>query len=337
MIIVKAKDIRSEEEEGIKLYLANLGFTVRAVNTKSTNYLVAVGGKAPFDIRSIGALPGVLDVFTVDEPYQLVSRSWRVGRSKIHIPNPHLDNLSIGEGNKLALMLGPCSVETPEQMECIGKYLQQKGVRIMRGGAFKPRTSPYTFRGLGVEGLRILREVGDKYGLSIISEVLEPSQIATMYPYIDIFQVGARNNQNFSLLHELGLVDKPILVKRGVSGSIAELLQAAEYIYANGNERLILCERGIRTFENAYRNTLDLNAVPILQDKSHLPVVVDPSHGIGIRKYVSKMAVAAAAVGADGLLIEIGETPEQALSDGDQTLNFSEASKLLDRLTAIGI
>jgi 3-deoxy-7-phosphoheptulonate synthase len=229
-------------------------------------------------------------------------------------------------------MAGPCSIETEQETAVTADFLASQKIPVMRGGAFKPRSSPYTFRGLGLEGLKFFSEIAKSRGLKVISEVLEVSQIETMYPYVDIYQVGARNSQNFSLLHELGGIDKPVLIKRGLSGTVEELLQSAEYVFSNGNERLLLCERGIRTYEKAYRNTLDLNAIPTLREKSHLPVIVDPSHGIGVRKFVGPMALSALMAGADGLLVEIHQCPERALSDGAQTLNFGESARLFGQI-----
>jgi len=200
---------------------------------------------------------------------------------------------------------------------------------------FKPRTSPYAFRGCGLEGLQMWRRVAREFDLRIVTEVVAPSQVAQIYEWIDIFQVGARNSQNFELLAELGKVDKPVLVKRAMAGTLEELLQSAEYVFSSGNERLILCERGVRTHERSYRNLLDLNAVPALKEKSHLPVIVDPSHGVGVRRFVEPLALAAVAAGADGLLVEIHERPEEALSDGAQTLNFAEAESLVRRARAV--
>jgi 3-deoxy-7-phosphoheptulonate synthase len=202
----------------------------------------------------------------------------------------------------------------------------------MRGGVYKPRSSPYSFRGLGMDGLRMFSEICHTHGIKIITEVMQVSQVEEMCPYVDIFQVGARNSQNFNLLDALGAVDNPVLIKRGISGSIDELLHSAEYVFSAGNERILLCERGIRTYETTYRNTLDLNAVPVLKEKTHLPVIVDPSHGIGIRRFVEPMALAALAVGADGLLIEVHEHPEKAFSDGAQSLNFSEFESLVRKI-----
>jgi len=205
----------------------------------------------------------------------------------------------------------------------------------MRGGVFKPRSSPYAFRGLGISGLKMFSRLCRKKGIKIITEVMQVSQIEEMYEYVDVFQVGARNSQNFNLLDELGRVDKPVLIKRGMSGTLDELLQSAEYIFSNGNEKLMLCERGIRTYETAYRNTFDVNAIPLLKEKTHLPVIADPSHGIGLREHVSAVALAAAVAGADGIIYEVHERPEEAASDGQQTLNFSESAELVKKLVRL--
>jgi 3-deoxy-7-phosphoheptulonate synthase len=211
-------------------------------------------------------------------------------------------------------------------------HLKESGVKIMRGGVFKPRSSPYAFRGLGVEGLKMWHQLAKGAGIKIISEVMQVSQIAEMYDYVDVFQVGARNTQNFNLLDELGKVDKPVMIKRGISGTIEELLSSAEYVFSGGNEKLILCERGIRTYEKASRNTMDINAIPILKEKSHLPVVADPSHGIGIREYVEPVALAAVMAGADGIIYETHKKPEEAYSDAQQTLDFSESERLIRKM-----
>jgi 3-deoxy-7-phosphoheptulonate synthase len=216
-------------------------------------------------------------------------------------------------------------------VEKTANFLASQGVKIMRGGVFKPRSSPYAFRGMGIDGLKFFHRICRAKGIKIITEVMQVSQIAEMIDYVDIFQVGARNSQNFNLLDALGEAGKAVLLKRGMSGTIEELLSSAEYIFSNGNEKIILCERGIRTYERAYRNTLDLNAVPLLKEKTHLPVVVDPSHGIGMREYVEAMSLAGVMAGADGLLVEIHDTPEKAFSDGAQTLDFTQAASLFDK------
>jgi 3-deoxy-7-phosphoheptulonate synthase len=322
MIIQLTPSIEERQRHDILNAVKAVGWSSTEVKTQSGHYLVCIGSK-DFDIRMIGKLSGVSDVHRVSDAYKLVSRRWKVDASVIDLG----DGVSIQEGD-VSLMAGPCSVESESQLRATAAFLQSNGVKILRGGAFKPRSSPYSFRGLGFEGLRLMHSVAQEYGLKVISEVLDASHIEGMYPYVDIYQVGTRNSQNFSLLHELGKVRKPVLIKRGMSGTLEELLQSAEYVFSSGNEALLLCERGIRTFEKAYRNVLDLNAVPYLKEKSHLPVIVDPSHGIGVRRYVVQMALAAVMAGADGLLVEIHEKPEEAASDGQQTLSFEEAGRL---------
>ncbi|MGI4886958.1 MAG: 3-deoxy-7-phosphoheptulonate synthase [Janthinobacterium lividum] len=310
-------------------HLAEQGYKTTDVTTQHAHYLVAIG-KKEFDLRTIGQLPGVRDVHQVSDDYQLVSRKWRVKPTVIDLG----DGVTIGEGS-LALCAGPCSIESEAQMEKVMDHLLENGVRLMRGGVFKPRSSPYAFRGLGMDGLRLFHQLARARGIKIVTEVMQVSQVEEMHDYVDVFQVGARNTQNYNLLDALGGVDKPVLIKRGISGSIEELLSSAEYVFSGGNEKLILCERGIRTFETASRNTLDLNAVPILKEKTHLPVVVDPSHGIGLRDYVPAMALAAVLAGADGILYEAHETPETAASDGQQTLNFAESGRLIRNLRRV--
>jgi 3-deoxy-7-phosphoheptulonate synthase len=326
MIIELAKDVSGERKLIISDSLVSKGYRITEVNTQRSDYLIAIG-KKEFDIRTIGNLEGVKDVHYVSDEYQLVSRKWKATATEIYVG----DEIRIQEGG-FTIMAGPCSVESEEQVTLIAEHLKKNNVKIIRGGAFKPRSSPYAFRGLGIPGLKMMYEIARAYGIKVISEVMEISQISEMYEYVDIFQVGARNTQNFNLLHELGRVDKPVLIKRGISGTVEELLQSAEYVFMNGNEKLILCERGIRTYEKAYRNTLDLNAVPVLKEKSHLPVVVDPSHGIGIRDFVEPMALASVMAGADGVLLEIHEKPEEAFSDGQQTLNFDESAALFRKI-----
>ena len=329
MIIQLEQCIKEQDLVKIEETLSQIGYKVTQVKTQAKNYLIVLGS-ITHDIRKIGRLPGVLDIHYVNDPYQLVSRMWKTSPTIIDLG----DNVTIG-GNDICLMAGPCSIESEEQVEQIADFLVQKGIRIMRGGVFKPRSSPYAYRGGGIESLKMFHKICKQKGLKIITEVMDASQINDMLPYVDIFQVGTRNSQNFNLLDALGRCDKTVMLKRGMSGTIEELLQAAEYIFSNGNEKIILCERGIRTYEKAYRNTLDLNAVAILKDKSHLPVIADPSHGIGIRKYVEQMALASIVAGADGVIIEAHPTPEQALSDGQQTLNFFELEQLNNKLNAL--
>jgi 3-deoxy-7-phosphoheptulonate synthase len=326
MIIQLKEQITSQEELLVKETVKKTGYALNEVRTSRQRYFVCVGTR-PFDIRSIGNLAGVRDVHYVSDVNKLVSKEWKVKNTVIDLG----DGIKIGEGN-FSVMAGPCSIESEEQIEKTAAFLKQNGIRIMRGGVYKPRSSPYAFRGLGIEGLKLFHKVCSANGIRIVTEVMQTEQIEAMYEYVDIFQVGARNAQNFNLLDALGEAGKPVLLKRGLSGTIEELLASAEYIFSNGNEQIILCERGIRTYEKAYRNTLDLNAVPYLKSKTHLPVIVDPSHGVGIRAYVEPMALAAVMAGADGVIVEIHETPEKAFSDGQQTLNFGEASLLIDRL-----
>ena len=326
VIIQLETNIQEKQLDEISSQVVALGYKPTEVKTQKGHYLVAIG-KKEFDIRHVGHLAGVTDVHRVSEAYKLVSKKWKVGRSSIDLG----DGVQI-HPSELTLMAGPCSIEGEEQIRQVIAHLVDQGVRIMRGGVFKPRTSPYSFRGLGLDGLILWSKIARENGIKIISEVLAVQDIEPMYEYVDIYQVGARNSQNFTLLHELGRVDKPVLVKRGMSGTIEDLLQSAEYIFANGNERLMLCERGIRTFENAYRNTLDINAIPVLKEKSHLPVILDPSHGIGIRRFVDSVALACVAGGADGIIFEVHKTPEKAFSDGQQTLNFEESARLIHQV-----
>jgi 3-deoxy-7-phosphoheptulonate synthase len=329
MIIQCTENIQTGEFDALRETVKSFGLKVTDVSTQVGRYLIALGSY-DIDIRQIGGLKGVKDVHRVSDNYKLVSRKWKVAPTVIDLG----DGVKIGDGN-FALMLGPCSFEGPEQVAGIADFLDKNNIRIMRGGAFKPRTSPYAFRGLGFEGLKMVSEICRPLGIKLTTEVMDASQIEGMYPYIDVYQVGTRNAQNFNLLDALGKIDKPVLLKRGMSGTIEELLQAAEYIFMGGNEQILLCERGIRTYEKAYRNTFDINAIPILKEKSHLPVIADPSHGMGIRKHVSPVALAALAAGADGAIIEIHQTPEKAASDGAQTLNFEETKKLITQIRAI--
>ncbi len=328
MIIQLASSIQSAQKDSIVSKISGLGYKSTEVNTQLGSYLIAIG-KKEFDIRQLGFMPGIADIHRVSDEYKLVSRKWKVDHTQVDLG----DGVFIG-GGSLAIMAGPCSIETEKQVELTLAHLKENGVKIMRGGVFKPRSSPYAFRGLGVGGLKMWHQLAKAAGIKIISEVMQVSQIAEMYDYVDVFQVGARNTQNFNLLDELGKVDKPVMIKRGISGTIEELLSSAEYVFSGGNEKLILCERGIRTYEKASRNTMDINAIPILKEKSHLPVVADPSHGIGIREYVEPVALAAVMSGADGIIYETHQKPEEAYSDAQQTLDFSESAQLIRKLIA---
>lgn len=326
MIIQLQQGIPAELKENILKQVQEIGYKANEVVTQQAHYLVAIG-KKEFDIRRIGQLPGVADIHRVSEEYKLISRRWRVEPTRIDLG----DGVMVGEGN-FSIMAGPCSIEGEEQVERVVAHLVENDVKIMRGGVFKPRSSPYAFRGLGIDGLKMFHRICRENGIKIITEVMQVSQIEEMMDYVDVFQVGARNSQNFNLLDALGEAQKPVLLKRGISGTLEELLQAAEYIFSNGNEKIMLCERGIRGYEKAYRNILDLNAVPVLKEKTHLPVIVDPSHGIGLRDYVASMALASVMAGADGVIYETHYTPEKAFSDGQQTLNFQESERLIKRM-----
>jgi 3-deoxy-7-phosphoheptulonate synthase len=326
MIIQLHPGISASEKEAIISQVNSLAYKTTEVKTQHGCYVVGIG-KKEFDLRQLGFMKGIADIHRVSDDYKLVSRKWKVGRTHIDLG----DQVVIGNGT-LSIMAGPCSIETEEQVKLTIDHLEKKGVRIMRGGVFKPRSSPYAFRGLGVEGLKMWHNLAREAGIKIITEVMQVSQIADMHDYVDIFQVGARNTQNFNLLDELGRVDKPVMIKRGISGTIEELLYSAEYVFSAGNEKLMLCERGIRTYEKASRNTMDLNAIPILKEKTHLPVIADPSHGIGIREYVEPVALAAVMAGADGIIYETHQKPEEAASDGQQTLDFNESERLIEHL-----
>ena len=326
MIVQLQEDITASQKENIIAAIKALDYKSTEVKTQCGHYLVSIG-KKEIDLRMLGSIPGIADIHRVSDDFKLVSRKWKVNRSQIDLG----DGVIVGNGS-LSLMAGPCSIENEQQVSITIQHLKENGIRIMRGGVFKPRSSPYAFRGLGVDGLKMWNEQAKVAGIKIITEVMQVSQIAEMYDYVDAFQVGARNTQNFNLLDELGKVDKPVLLKRGISGTIDELLYSAEYIFSAGNEKLMLCERGIRTYERASRNTMDVNAIPILKEKTHLPVIADPSHGIGIRDYVEPIALAAVMAGADGIIYETHQNPEEAFSDGQQTLDFFESTKLINRL-----
>ena len=326
MIIQIQKGATDIEVLHISEAVQSIGYTYNDIKTQFGRYLICIG-KKEIDLRKIGFLPGVADVFKVSDAYKLTSTKWKVGKTAVDLG----DGIRIGNG-EFQIMAGPCSIESEEQIISTIEHLKANGIKIMRGGVYKPRSSPYSFRGLGMDGLKLWYKLAKENNIKIITEVMQVSQIAEMHDYVDIFQVGARNSQNFNLLDELGRVDKPILLKRGMSGTIEELLQSAEYVFSNGNEKIILCERGIRTYETAYRNTMDINAITILKDKSHLPVVADPSHGVGVRKYVDKIALASIMAGADGVIMEVHECPQKAFSDGQQTLDYGQSENLIEKM-----
>ena len=326
MIIQLEKDIQQKQIDAIHAQLDAINYELNSVKTQFGNYLIAVG-KKEFDIRSIGHMPGIRDIHRVSDAYKLVSKKWKVQDTMIDLG----EGIEIGTG-QFHVMAGPCSIESEEQIESTIQHLLDNNVRIMRGGVYKPRSSPYSFRGLGQEGLEMWYKKASAAGIKIITEVMMTEQIDDMYDYVDVFQVGARNAQNFNLLDALGQVDKPVLLKRSMSGTLDELLQSAEYIFSNGNEKIMLCERGIRTYEKAYRNCMDINAIAMLKEKTHVPVIADPSHGIGLRRFVAPVALASVMAGADGVIMEVHHTPEKAFSDGQQTLSYQEAGKLYRQL-----
>jgi 3-deoxy-7-phosphoheptulonate synthase len=330
MIVAMQETATDEQIQQVIEHLVRMGFSVHRTTGARQTVLAAVGARVDFDTRNLEVLSGVQEVHRISAPYKLAGRSFRPQGTVVEFAN----GLKIG-GDEVVVMAGPCSVESRQQLFTIAEQVSKVGARVLRGGAFKPRTSPYSFQGLGLEALKLLREAGDRFGMLVISEVMEISQIEMMLPYVDILQVGARNMQNFNLLRELGKVKKPVLLKRGIAATLEELLLSAEYIMAGGNYDVILCERGIRTFETYTRNTLDISAIPIVHKLSHLPMASDPSHGTGLRDKVPPMARASVAAGADVLLIEVHHDPDKALSDGAQSLYPEQFSKLMDELRMI--
>ena len=307
--------------------MVELGFSVHRTTGAAQTILAGVGTPEHFEVTEFKVLSGVHDAYRISSPYKLAGRSFRPEGTTIAFPN----GVVVG-GKQVVVMAGPCSVESREQISSSAKQVAAAGGKFLRGGAFKPRSSPYSFQGMGLDGLKLLREVSNETGLLVITEVMEISQIALMLPYIDCFQVGARNMQNFNLLRELGHVRKPVLMKRGISATFEEVLLSAEYILSGGNYDLMLCERGVRTFETYTRNTMDISAIPVLKKLTHLPVLGDPSHGVGIRDLVPPMALASVAAGADGLLMEMHPNPDKAMSDGAQSLYPAQLETLMAQL-----
>jgi 3-deoxy-7-phosphoheptulonate synthase len=330
MIVAMQEQATEDQIQHVIERLINMGFEVHRSTGARQTVLGAVGAPHEFDIRDIEVLPGVGEAHRISSPYKLVARSFRPEGTVVKFPN----GVAFG-ADEIVIMAGPCSVESRNQIFAVAESISRSGAKFLRGGAFKPRSSPYSFQGMGEEALKLMREAADKYGLLVVSEVMEISQIPLMLPYVDMLQVGARNMQNFNLLRELGKVRKPVLLKRGIAATIEELLLSAEYLMAGGNYEVIVCERGIRTFETYTRNTMDISAIPIVKKLSHLPIVADPSHGTGRRDKVAAMGRAAIAAGADGLLIEVHNCPDKALSDGAQSLYPEQFTKLVDELRMI--
>ena len=330
MVVVMQEGATEEAIQRVINKLMGIGFDIHRSTGARHTVLGAVGAKVDFDTRDIELLEGVAEVLRISAPYKLASRQFRPEGSKIALGK----GVIVG-GSEVVVMAGPCSVESAEQIEDIAALVAQHGAKVLRGGAFKPRTSPYSFQGIGPKGLEMLREAADRHGLVVVSEVMDQTQIPMFLEFVDVLQVGARNMQNYNLVKELGKTAKPVLLKRGISATIEELLLSAVYIMAGGNYNVVLCERGIRTFESYTRNTLDVSAIPVIQKLSHLPIIVDPSHGTGRRDKVPPMARAAVAAGADGLLIEVHNDPDKALSDGAQSLFPEQFERLMKELRMI--
>ncbi|TAN59553.1 3-deoxy-7-phosphoheptulonate synthase [bacterium] len=329
MIIVLKKEATDQEIDHVVEKIKGAGLNVHISKGKERTIIGAIGDEEKLAGIPLMAMSGVENVMAILKPYKLVSREFRKENSVLDI-----HGVSIG-GKELRVIAGPCSVEKESTLIDTARLVQKAGATILRGGAFKPRTSPYDFQGLGLDGLKYLAAAKKATGLPLISELMDPRDIDLMCEYVDIIQIGARNMQNFRLLKEVGLTKKPVLLKRGLSATIKELLMSAEYIAAQGNSQIILCERGIRTFETATRNTLDISAVPVLKEETHLPVFIDPSHAAGRWDLVAPIAKAAVAVGADGLMIEVHHDPENALCDGAQSLKPNKFATLMAELRAV--
>jgi 3-deoxy-7-phosphoheptulonate synthase len=332
MVVVMQEGAGEEQVQNVIDRLIQIGFDVHRSTGAAHTVLGAVGG-AVVDPRDIELLEGVREVVKISASYKLASRAFKPDGSLVKV-GPAGRQVEIG-GRDVVMMAGPCTVESADQIMAAAGIMKECGVRILRGGAFKPRTSPYSFQGMGEEGLKVLRNAADRYGLLVVSEVMNQTQIPMFLDYVDLLQVGARNMQNFDLLKELSRVRRPVLLKRGPSATVEEWLLSAEYIMMGGNQDVVLCERGIRTFENYTRNTLDISAIPVIKKLSHLPILADPSHGTGRRDKVGPMARAAVAAGADGLLIEVHHAPETALCDGAQSLYPDQFRDLMSQLRMI--
>src|SRR5438270_13186109 len=334
MLVVMQEGATEAQIQAVIDRLVNLGFDVHRSTGVMHTVLGGVGSARHFEPAEFEVMPGVQNAHRIASPYKLVSRSFCPGGTIVRI-----GDVEIG-GDRVVVMAGPCSVETKDQIDRIADIVAQAGAVVIRGGAFKPRSSPYSFQGLGEEGLQLMREAADRNGLLVVSEVMDHTQIPLLATYSDILQVGARNMQNYNLLKELGKQRKPVLLKRGIAATIEELLLSAEYIMSGGNYDVILCERCIRTFETYTRNTMDISALPVVKKLSHLPIIGDPSHGTGRRDQVSAIARAAVAAGADGLIVEVHHDPDPALSDGAESLRPEQFSELMQQLriiaTAVG-
>jgi 3-deoxy-7-phosphoheptulonate synthase len=333
MLVVMKSHATEEEVRAVCQRIESLGLKAHPIPGTIRTAIGITGNKGAIDLGVLEALPGVVECIPVSKPYKLVSRDVKDEASEIRIPTP-LGDVLVG-GNDVALVAGPCAVESEEQIFAIAERLKSTGIRLFRGGAYKPRTSPYSFQGLGEAGLKLLAAVRKQFGYGIVTEAIDSESLDLVEEYADVIQIGARNMQNFSLLKRAGRAKKPVLLKRGMSATLDEFLMAAEYILSEGNYNVILCERGVRTFADHSRNTLDLSIIPAVKKRSHLPIMVDPSHGTGIRHKVLPLSRAATAVGADGLLVEVHHQPELALSDGMQSLVPEEFAALVEEVRQI--
>ncbi|MDR2314524.1 MAG: 3-deoxy-7-phosphoheptulonate synthase [Spirochaetaceae bacterium] len=332
MIVVLSKNVTSHDKELVRIYLRDRGFAVRDQQF-GEDELIGAAGKGVVDLRELGLLPGVERVAATSKPYELASRETKAEDSIVSVGGPE-GNVKIG-GSRITVIAGPCAVESREQIRETAETVRESGAVLLRGGAYKPRTSPYAFQGLGLKGLEYMKEAGEACGMPIVTEVVSPELAVDMKDLTDMFQIGARNMQNFELLKKVGALGKPVLLKRGPSATIEEWLLSAEYLLAAGTKDVVLCERGIRTFETYTRNTLDISAIPVVKALSHLPVIVDPSHAVGIRAKVASAALAAIAAGADGLTVEVHPRPDDALSDGPQSLYPEQFEKLMRDIEAL--
>ena len=328
MIVVMKSGAAKKDRDEVTRRIRELGYTPHVIHGTTRDVIGAVGDERGKSVlQALESMHGVESVVPILQPYKLASKEMKKEPSVVRIS----DTLAIG-GKELVVMAGPCSVESEEQIIESALAVKSAGAQMLRGGAFKPRTSPYSFQGLEEEGLKLLAKARDLTGLPFVTEVIDPESVELVASYADMLQIGARNSQNFALLKKVGQINKPVLLKRGMSMTIQEFLMSAEYIMSEGNQSVILCERGIRTFENATRNTLDLSAIPVLKSKTHLPIVIDPSHATGNYRYIAPMSYAAVAAGADGLIIEVHPDPERASSDGPQSLKPKKFAALMEKL-----
>jgi 3-deoxy-7-phosphoheptulonate synthase len=330
MIIVLKKTATPQELEHICQKVRELGLTPQVSRGVERTVIGVIGDEEKLQVQPLEVFPGVESVMAILKPYKLASRDYRAENTEFEMGN----GVKVG-GKKIVVMAGPCSVENYDMLLDIAKAVKRSGATFLRGGAFKPRTSPYSFQGLGEEGLKYLRQAADETDLLVVTEVMDTRQVELVSQYADMLQIGARNMQNFDLLKECGMTKKPVLLKRGLSATVKDLLMSAEYLLSRGNFKVMLGERGIRTFETSTRNTLDLNAIPVLKKETHLPVLVDPSHGTGYRDFVPPMAMAGVAAGCDGLMVEVHQNPEEAKSDGEQSVLPEQFDDMMKKVRLI--